>query len=230
MSRGRGNSFYVMHSSSTEPTVSIPIHRLPDPLPGACCDVDNPFFIDDLYRIGEIPGPFDFFGPTSTEWQVLYEYKFLDGRLTRPRAIMAFETQYGPTHNGGAMLTLGNGKILFSPGDGLIQPHAQYGRNDPNGGIAITGAVTSFRSFDEITTMFSDLDSGVPYATTASPLDTDVTVYRVNLVDENDEPVADLNELTEGRRSDPRFFRFPNGKAGVLREGSGSYYMLEELD
>ncbi len=358
MSRGRGaNSFYVVLSSETEPTADIPIHRLPDPLPDFCCDVDNPILIDDLYRIGPIPGPFSFYGSTHTEWQVLYEFKLQNGKLVRPRPIMSFEDQYGPTHNGGGMLTLGNGQILFSPGDGLtfgadgraapqdanehvgkwllinpntstyevaalgvresqhiefaqvrgagqpmlvfsdiggvtaeeinfvsvaalrdtrtvenfgwgrnadglaregtfyiqpgipaggaaeppvdsvapvpepgfIQPHAQYGRNDPNGGIAVSGAVTSFRSFDEITTLFSDLSSGIMYATTASPLETAAPVYRVNLVDENGAPVADLNQLNDGVRADPRFFRFPNGMAGVILEGSGTYYMLEEL-
>lgn len=354
---GSANSFYVMLSSSTEPTADIPINRLPDPLPGVCCDVDNPTLVDDLYRIGDIPGPFSFFGPTHTEWQVLYEFTMKQGKLVDPEPIMAFETQYGPTHNGGAMLRLDNNRILFAAGDGLTfgadgraapqnvnehvgkwllinprqgtfevaalgirnsqyievaqvrgvanrmlvfsdiggvtaeevnfvrlsdlrntttvenfgwgrnadglaregtfyiqpgvpagggaeppvdsiapspepgfrQPHAQYGRNDPNGGVAITGPVTSFRSFREITTLFSDLSNGVVYATTASPRDVAAPVHRVNLVDEHGDPLADLTELGTGGRVDPRFFRFPDGTAGVLLEATGAYYRLNEL-
>lgn len=352
-----GNKFYVILSSSTEPSVDIPIHRLPDPLPGLCCDVDNPILIDDLYRIGDIPGPFSFLGPTSTEWQVLYEFRLKRNKLVQPRAIMAFENQYGPTHNGGGLLRLSRNKLLFSTGDGLtfgadgraapqnadehvgkwllinprtatfevaalgirnsqhievaqvrggggrwlvfsdiggvtaeeinfvrlsdlrststvenfgwgrnadgkaregtfyiqpgvpagggaeppvdsvapspepgfIQPHAQYGRNDPNGGIAITGPVTSYRSFRNITALFSDLDSGVVYATTASPQETAAPVFRVNLVDDDGNPLDGLTQLNDGERVDPRFFRYPDGRAGVLLEATGAYYELTEL-
>ena len=359
MSRGKGrNSFYVMLSSSTVPTADIPINRLPDPLPGLCCpDVDNePAEVPDLYRIGNIPGQFSFFGPTSTEWQVLYEFRLVDGTLTDSRPIVAFETQYGPTHNGGGMLTVARGKVLFSAGDGLtfgadgraapqdagehvgkwllidprdgsfsvaalgirnsqhiefarirglrkplllfsdiggvtaeeinvasvralldtsqpenygwgrnpdgnaregtfyiqpglpvavgepqvdafapspepgfVQPHAQYGRNDPSGGVAVTGPVTSTRSFRKIKTLFSDLESGVMYATIDPPSTTVAPVYRVNLVDENGAPLADLRALNDGERVDPRFFRFPDGSAGVLLEATGTYYRLREV-
>ena len=55
------------------------------------------------------------------------------------------------------------------PEAGFIQPHAQYERpanGDPNGGLASTGPVTS-REFKELTMLFSDLDSGILYGTTA---------------------------------------------------------------
>lgn len=355
MSAGKGKkSVYVMLSSSTEPTADIPINRLPDPLPGLCCDPASPFEVPDLYRIGEIPGPLSFFGPTSTEWQVLYEFEVRRDKLVEPRPIVAFETQYGPTHNGGGMITVRGGRVLYSTGDGLtfgadgraaaqdpgehvgkwllvntrtgshevaavgvrnsqrielariraggrpqflfpdiggvtaeeinavsvrdlldtryvenfgwgrnpdgkareglfyitpglpvagaepavdsvapspepgfIQPHAQYGRNDPNGGIAVSGPVTS-RQFREITMLFSDLDSGIVYATTDPPATTAAPIYRVNLVDENGAAIADLEALNNGQRVDPRFFRFPDGSAGVLLESTGTYYRLTE--
>lgn len=116
-----------------------------------------------------------------------------------------------------------------SPEPGFIQPHAQYGRNDPNGGIAVSGAVTSRRSFRTITTLFSDLGSGIMYATIDPPSTTAAPVYRVNLVDENGSPIADLTALNDGERVDPRFFRFPDGTAGVLLEATGTYYRLTQL-
>ena len=351
-----GNKVWVVLSSSTEPTADVPIHRLPDPLPGLCCDVTNPFLVDDLYRIGDIPGPFSFFGPTSTEWQVLYEFTLRRGRLGDPRPIMAFETQYGPTHNGGALLRLNDNRLLYSTGDaltfgadgraapqdpaehvgklllinpaqatfevaalglrnvqhlemaqirgvgprqvafadiggvtaeevnivslrdlrdtrhaenfgwgrnpdgnaregtfyiepgipagggaeppveahapspeaGFVQPHAQYGRNDPSGGVAVSGPVTSYRSFREITALFGDLSSSIVYATTADHDQVAAPVFRVDLVDTDGNPIPDLTALTGGTRADPRFFRFPDGSAGVLLEATGEYYRLTE--
>ena len=114
-----------------------------------------------------------------------------------------------------------------SPESGFIQPQAQYGRNDPNGGIAVSGPVTSPTSFNSITGLFSDLSSGIVYATTDPLTDTDVDVFKVNLIDENDSPIDSLQDLLGGR-ADPRFFQFPDGTAGVLLEATGDFYRITE--
>ena len=352
----KANSLYVMFTSGTAPTTPTPtpLYLLPPPLPGVCCDPVAPIPVDDLYRIGPIPGPVSFFGTTRTEYQVLYEYKLAGDKLKDPRAIAAFETQSGPTQNGGGMLTLPDGRVLFATGDalpegsdgraapqdpnqvvgkllivdpddgsvevaaqgvrnaqhleyvdgpggpavafgdiggvtaeevnvvalsdlldaslienfgwgrnadgnaregtfyvapgvplvlgteppvlgfapspepGFIQPSAQYGRNDPNGGVAVTGPVTSTASFSTITAFFGDLASGVGYATTGPLTDVDQSVFRVNLVDEAGSPLDSFQDLASGR-ADPRFFRFPDGTAGVLIEATGDVYRLTEI-
>jgi len=352
----RVNSIYVMFTSGTEPTAQIPIYRMPAPLPGVCCDPVAPILVNDLYRIGPIPGPFSFLGATRTEFQVLYEYKLAGDSLLEPRAIAAFETQSGPTHNGGGIVTLPDGRVLFAAGDalpfgadgraapqdpnehvskiliidpddgsievaaqgirnvqhlefvegagiseptlsfadiggvtaeeinyvsvaelvdtsvienfgwgrnadgfaregtfyiqpglpvalgeppvdalapspepGFIQPQSQYGRNDPNGGVAVSGPVTSDVSLDEITALFSDLSSGIIYASTASTTATNAPVFKVNLIAEDGTPLDSLQDLAGGR-ADPRFFRYPDGSAGVLLEATGTFYRLAELD
>ncbi len=351
------NTIYVMFTSGSEPSTSIPIHRMPAPLPDVCCVPGAPILIDDLYRIGPIPGPLGpFLGTTRTEYQVLYEYKLAGTNLKNPRPIAAFETQSGPTHNGGGMLTLPDGRVLFATGDalpfgaegraaaqdpgeivsklliidpddgsievaaqgvrnvqhmeyvdddssgvvvgfgdiggvtaeeinyvplddlldtasienfgwgrnadglaregtfyvapglplvfgteppvdgfapspeaGFIQPQAQYGRNDPNGGVAVSGPVTSTDSFSSITGLFSDLASGIVYATMASLDVTAAPVFKVNLVDDDGNELDSLQDLAGGR-ADPRFFRFPDGTAGVLLEATGDLYRLTQVD
>ena len=116
-----------------------------------------------------------------------------------------------------------------SPEPGFIQPQAQYGRNDPNGGNAISGLVTSRSSFDEITGLFSDLSSSIVYATTDPYTEVDSDVFRINLIDENGIPLESLQDLVGGR-ADPRFFQFPDGSAGVLLEATGDFYQLSEVD
>ena len=115
-----------------------------------------------------------------------------------------------------------------SPEAGFIQPQAQYGRNDPNGGVAVSGPVTSLVSFTTITGLFSDLSSGIVYATTDPITETNVPVFKVNLIDENGFPLDSLQELAGGR-ADPRFFRFPDGTAGVLLEATGDFFRLTEI-
>ena len=106
ISTGRNSAYlYVMHTSNTEPNTETPIYRLPPPLPGECFAPGN--ICPDLFRID------------PTEYQVLTEYRLHRGQLVRPRIIATFETQSGPTHNGGGMLTLRDGRVLFATGDAL---------------------------------------------------------------------------------------------------------------
>lgn len=115
-----------------------------------------------------------------------------------------------------------------SPEAGFIQPLAQWGRDDENGGAAASGPVVSYRSFKTITAMFTDLTTGVPLAVT-DPLDSvNARVKRVNLINEAGESIDSFNALI-GRRADARLFTFPNGKAGVILEATGDYYRLTEV-
>ncbi|MGB3510683.1 MAG: hypothetical protein WBA93_15910 [Microcoleaceae cyanobacterium] len=101
-----GNKVFVVYTSSTLPEELVgqnSIYTLPDPLPGET--VDGP--VPDLYRV------------FPTDYQVMYEYKFDGEKLLNPKAIVAFETQRGPSHNGGALEVLPNGRLLFATGDGL---------------------------------------------------------------------------------------------------------------
>lgn len=126
----RNDTMYVAFTSGTLPTADIPLYEMPAPLPGVCCLPTVP--VPDLYRIGDLsllPPPSFLFGVTRTEYQVLYEFKVAGNKLKSPRAIAAFETQSGPTHNGGGMLTLEDGRILFATGDGL--PFGAEGRAAP---------------------------------------------------------------------------------------------------
>jgi len=113
------------------------------------------------------------------------------------------------------------------PEPGFLQPIAQFGREDAVL-IAVSGPVSSTESFSRITSLFGDLPGGSVYGVTGSLQLTGQDVFRVNLVDDNLQPVT-LLELTGGKRPDPRFFNFPDGTAGVLLERSGDFYRLTEL-
>ena len=350
------NTMYVAFTSGSEPTTNTPTYRMPDPLAGVCCNLAAPLPVADLFRIGTIPDPsLSFlFGDTRTEYQVIYEYDIRGDSIQNPRAIAAFETQSGPTHNGGGMVRLPDGRLLFATGDalpfgadgrtaaqdpseivsklvivdpddgsielaaiglrnvqlidtspdgqyigfgdiggvtaeevnylsvadvvdtntvenfgwgrnadglaregtfyvgpgvpmvggteppvlssapvpepGFIQPQSQYDRIDPNGGVAVSGPVTSDESFDQLTAVFTDLASGLLYGSTAAFDAVDATVFNVNLVDgDGNEIVGGFNTLAGGR-ADPRLFRFPDGTAGVLLEATGTLYRLTEVD
>ena len=118
------------------------------------------------------------------------------------------------------------------PEPGFRQPLAQYGRGEqaPFSFVAASGPVVSDRSFQQVSLVLGDLPSGEVYATTAALTGTDVPLYRVNLVDPDGEPLGPTNSLNDlaGGRSDPRFFLFPGGSAGVLLEATGAFYSLDE--
>lgn len=118
------------------------------------------------------------------------------------------------------------------PEPGFRQPLAQYGRAElsPFSFVAAAGPVVSPESFRSISLALGDLPSGELYATTDAITGTDVPVHRVNLVDVDGDPVGPTNSLNDlaGGRSDPRFFVFPDGGAGVLLEATGAFYRLTE--
>ena len=126
----------------------------------------------------------------------------------------------------GQAFTTGTPPVEFpapSPEAGFIQPHAQYERpanGDLNGGLAATGPVTSRRSLHKLTALFSDLDSGNLYGTTGGYEDIASTVYKLGIVDKQGNAFSSLEE---------RFFRFPDGSAGVLFEANGNFYRLTEV-
>lgn len=121
------------------------------------------------------------------------------------------------------------------PEAGYIQPHAQYGRFDPSAFIAIAGPVTSRPSFELIKTLFVDLPSGQFLATTISEngpatYGTNEPVCKVQIMDKNGVFFETANKYFQSEnRLDPRPFRFPSGKAGVLFERTGEYYIIEEI-
>jgi hypothetical protein len=119
------------------------------------------------------------------------------------------------------------------PEAGFRQPLAQYGRAalSPFTFVAASGPVVSDKSFREISLLMGDLANGEVYATTDKIDGTDVPLYLVNLVDPDGNAIGPMNSLNDlaGGRSDPRFFLFPNGEAGVLLEATGDFYVLKEL-
>ena len=120
---------------------------------------------------------------------------------------------------------------LRVPSRASSSPIAQYERpanGDPNGGLASTGPVSS-AEFKELTLLFSDLDSGILYGTTDSFDTIAATVYALTVVDKDGNEFESLEEFAGLGRVDPRFFRFPDGSAGVLLEATGDYYRLTEL-
>jgi hypothetical protein len=112
------------------------------------------------------------------------------------------------------------------PEAGFLQPVAELGREDATL-IAVSGPVSSSQSFSRITSCFGDLTGGFVYGLMGRLQQTEQDVFRVSLVDSNLHPVT-LNGLAGGQRSDPRFFNFPDGTAGVLLEATGDFYRLTE--
>ena len=93
---------------------------------------------------------------------------------------------------------------------------------------APSSCVASAASLQTITALFSDLSSSILYATTDPITGTAAPVYRVNLT-ATDGTVIDSFQDLAGGRADPRFFRFPDGTAGVLLEATGDFFRLTEL-
>ncbi len=117
------------------------------------------------------------------------------------------------------------------PEPGFRQPLAQYGRGalNPFNFVAASGPAVSNKSFSEISLLFGDLANGELYATTAKIDGVDVPLFLVNLVDTDGNFIGNTLNNLAGGRSDPRFFLFPKGRAGVLLEATGAFYMLTEI-
>jgi hypothetical protein len=117
------------------------------------------------------------------------------------------------------------------PEPGFEQPLAQYGRGalNPFNFVAASGPVSSDKSFRQISLLMGDLANGEVYATTDKIDGLDVPLFLVNLVDGDGNPIGNSLNVLAGGRSDPRFFLFPNGEAGVLLEATGAYYILKEV-
>jgi hypothetical protein len=117
------------------------------------------------------------------------------------------------------------------PEPGFRQPLAQYGRAalSPFTFVAASGPAVSNKSFQQISLIFGDLANGEVYATTDKITGTDVPLYLVNLVSPDGSAIGTSLNVLAGGRSDPRFFLFPNGEAGVLLEATGVFYVLTEV-
>ena len=109
---------------------------------------------------------------------------------------------------------------------GFIQPLAQWGRENQTH-VAGTGPVSSSVSLRTIDILFGDLISGAVYTVRDTMDGTAIDVLRVNFLDDALKATR-LKELSGGR-PDPRFFKFPDGSAGVLLENGGDLYRMEEV-
>ena len=109
---------------------------------------------------------------------------------------------------------------------GFVQPLAQWGR-EAAPFAAGSGPISCGGSFTDIGTLFGDLPSGLVYAVLDGASGIAQDVFQVNLFDAGLAPTT-LTALAGGR-PDPRFFCFGNDMAGVLLEGSGDFYLLDEF-
>ncbi len=109
---------------------------------------------------------------------------------------------------------------------GFSRPLAQWGRETQTH-VAATGPVGSSISFRNIDILFGDLVSGTVYTVRDTTAGIAPDVLRVNLLDDGLQ-ATNLTELAGGR-PDPRFFKFPDGSAGVLLERSGDLYGMAEI-
>ena len=134
----------------------------------------------------------------------------------------------GRSREGTIFIDHGGNASARIPADdpGFIPPVAEFGR-EREVKVAVSGPVSSRASFARITFLFGDLLSGAVYAVTGPPSVARQPVYRVALVDSTGQPVT-LKDLAHSDRGDPRFFKFPDGTAGVLLEHSGAFYKLTE--
>jgi hypothetical protein len=125
------------------------------------------------------------------------------------------------------------------PEPGFVQPYAQfrlYGDVAPSDFVAIAGPVTSDTSLSSLQMLFADLNGGTLFGTVATVKDSvaDVPVCFVKIMDttagvDSRELFSSVNHFNENARTDPRFFRFPNGDAGVLLEKTGDFFRISEM-
>jgi VCBS repeat-containing protein len=110
---------------------------------------------------------------------------------------------------------------------GFIQPYAQYSRLPVISFWAATGPASGERLGNGLKLIFGDLATGSVLGSTGELDGTDVDVFSIKLVDDNGVETS-LNEVAGGR-SDPRFFTYANGDAGVFLEATGVYYRFSAV-
>lgn len=121
MAQGKGSDIIVVFTSGTLPTgwteadATLPAAGA---IPKYGCR-DNSGYVEDIYRIGDIPDCADFFSwvTTRTVYDVFYKMKLVDGKLVNPRPFFVSEAQALPGHLGSGILFLPNRKLLWSTGD-----------------------------------------------------------------------------------------------------------------
>ena len=118
---------YVVFTSTTLPSEFTEAQaKLPaeGAFPGYICP--TPQFTRDLYRIGDDVDCLS----TETIYNVFYKYSLgSDGSLSDPEAFFVVENQLSPGHLGGGIVTLDDGRVLWSVGDCI--PYGADGRYVP---------------------------------------------------------------------------------------------------
>uniref|UniRef100_A0A7S2RK10 Glucose/Sorbosone dehydrogenase domain-containing protein n=1 Tax=Eucampia antarctica TaxID=49252 RepID=A0A7S2RK10_9STRA len=93
------------------------------PAPGTygqyMCGPDNTVWIPDIYRPGVIPDCFANGGgvPTFTGYDVFYKFNIVDGKLANPDPFFVHESAVLVGHLGSGIITLDDGRVLWSTGD-----------------------------------------------------------------------------------------------------------------
>jgi len=82
--------------------------------------VNGTVWVPDIYRMESFPYCFKNAGKALLTYDVFYKYSVVDGALTNPEAFFVSESQVSPGHMGGGIVTVDDGKILWSTGDCTI--------------------------------------------------------------------------------------------------------------
>lgn len=139
-----------------------------------------------------------------------------------------FYVETGEARTDGTPVAIGEADLNDPAEAGFEAPYAQFNRETPDSFFAISGVALSDISFDLIETLSADLRTGDLFATTAALTEAVVDVFEVTLYDSNLQQTS-LLELSFHTRTDPRFFQFADGTAGVLIESTGTLYRLTEI-
>jgi len=105
----------------TKPSASLPA---PGAYPGYVSVGKD--FVEDYYRIGNLPADVEIYGGwvrSYSMYDVFYKFNLKNNVLSYPRPFFALENQMIPGHQGGGTATLKDGTILYSVGDCLLFGH-----------------------------------------------------------------------------------------------------------
>ncbi|MFK7874923.1 MAG: M10 family metallopeptidase C-terminal domain-containing protein [Paracoccaceae bacterium] len=184
MTAGPGNSVYIAFTSSTLPD-GMSFDPLPDSsnAPGGTGETGS----TDLYTALGAP-----------VFQVIYKFDHdpIDGTFSNPTALSAFEAR-DVGHQGGAMLALPDGDLVFARGDGLI-----FDRDGLSAPQTANNSMSKLLIIDQDTGAFEVAALGVRSSQQMSYLDTartqiifsDIgaaTAEEINVIS-----VADLRDVT----------------------------------